>query len=157
MWDVKLNNLSVKAFSRNWDSLILRGVHDVMEFIFIRYALEKPKLSVVVPLYNSELFMCRTIDSILASTFPNLELILIDDGSTDKSYEIAQWYEENFTCVRAYTQENKWVCETRNRWLELANWEFMAFCDNDDIIHPCMYDILYDAWIKDTDIDIAIA
>ena len=54
------------------------------------------KLSVVIPLYNSELFMCRTIDAILSSSLEDIELILIDDGSTDKSLEIAKRYADNY-------------------------------------------------------------
>lgn len=65
------------------------------------------KLSVVVPLYNSELFMCRTIDSILSSSLDSIELILIDDGSLDNSREIAQRYANNYKCVKAYHQENQ--------------------------------------------------
>lgn len=65
------------------------------------------KLSVVVPLYNSELFMCRTIDSILSSSLDSIELILIDDGSLDNSREIAQRYAKNYKCVKAYHQENQ--------------------------------------------------
>lgn len=96
-------------------------------------------LSVVVPLYNSELFMCRTIDSILSSTLPDIELILIDDWSTDNTREIAKWYEKNYWCVKAIHQENKWVSVARNRWMDMASGEYLAFCDNDDIVHPYMY------------------
>lgn len=114
------------------------------------------KLSVVVPLYNSELFMCRTIDAILLSSLEDIELILIDDGSTDKTWEIAQRYAKTYWCVRAYHQENQWVAITRNTWLELCKGDFMAFCDNDDIPSPNMYKILYDACIRNES-DIAIA
>lgn len=114
------------------------------------------KLSVVVPLYKWELFMCRTIDSILSSTLEDIELILIDDGSPDKSYDIAQRYAENYWCVRAVTQENQGVSITRNEWLKLATWEYMAFCDGDDVVHPDMYRKLYKA-CKDNKSDIAIA
>ena len=100
-------------------------------------------LSVVVPLYNSELFMCRTIDSILSSSIEDIELILIDDWSTDNTREIAQRYAKNYWCVKAVHQENRWVSVTRNRWMDMASWEYLAFCDNDDIVHPYMYERLY--------------
>ena len=116
---------------------------------------ESYKLSVVVPLYQSELFMCRTIDSILSSSLSDIELILIDDWSSDKSYEIAKRYEKEYGCVVAHHQENQGVSVTRNLWLELAQWEYIAFCDNDDIVHPYMYEILYKT-CKDEDTDIAI-
>ncbi len=113
------------------------------------------KLSVVVPLYNSELFMCRTIDSILSSSLEDIELILIDDWSTDNTREIAKRYEKNYWCVKAIHQENKWVSVTRNRWMDMASWEYLAFCDNDDIPHPYMYERLYQT-CKSEWVDIAI-
>lgn len=116
---------------------------------------ESYKLSVIVPLYNSELFMCRTIDSILSSSMEDIELILIDDGSSDNSYEIAKRYADNYGCAVAHHQENKWVSFARNLWLELAQWEYIAFCDNDDIIHPFMYKRLYNI-CKEQKTDIAI-
>ncbi len=116
---------------------------------------ESYKLSVIVPLYNSELFMCRTIDSILSSSTGDIELILIDDGSSDNSYEIAKRYADNYGCVVAHHQENKGVSFARNLWLELAQWEYIAFCDNDDIIHPFMYERLYNT-CKEQKTDIAI-
>ena len=116
---------------------------------------ESYKLSVIVPLYNSELFMCRTIDSILSSSMKDIELILIDDGSSDNSYEIAKRYADNYGCVVAHHQENKGVSFARNLWLELAQWEYIAFCDNDDIIHPFMYERLYNT-CKEQKTDIAI-
>lgn len=120
-----------------------------------RMSSESYRLSVIVPLYNSELFMCRTIDSILSSSMEDIELILIDDGSSDNSYEIAKRYADNYGCAVAHHQENKWVSFARNLWLELAQWEYIAFCDNDDIIHPFMYERLYNT-CKGQKTDIAI-
>lgn len=112
-------------------------------------------LSVVVPLYNSELFMCRTIDSILSSSLEDIELILIDDWSTDNTREIAKRYEKEYGCIKAVHQENKWVSVARNRWMDMASWEYLAFCDNDDIAHPYMYERLYATCLKEK-VDIAI-
>ena len=116
---------------------------------------ESYKLSVVIPLYQSELFMCRTIDSILSSSLSDIELILIDDGSSDKSFEIAKRYAINYGCVAATHKENQGVSIARNLWLELAQWEYIAFCDNDDIVHPFMYEKLYNT-CKEQNTDIAI-
>ena len=112
-------------------------------------------LSVVVPLYNSELFMCRTIDSILSSSLEDIELILIDDWSTDNTRKIAKRYEKEYGCVKAIHQENKWVSVARNRWMDMASWEYLAFCDNDDIVHPLMYERLFQT-CKEYWTDIAI-
>ena len=147
----------VKAYDRYWeDKLIQLWESSFAVDLPSREKSDFYKLSVVVPLYNSELFMCRTIDSILSSSLKDIELILINDWSTDKSLEIAKWYEKNYGCVVVRDQENKWVSITRNRWLDLCNWEYMAFCDNDDIIHPFMYENLYKT-CKEQNTDIAIA
>lgn len=152
------SDLSVVAFERVWDEYISRAMGLGTIETPDRNKTKNYKLSVVVPLYNSELFMCRTIDSILSSSLDSIELILIDDGSLDNSREIAQRYANNYKCVKAYHQENQWVSFARNRWLELCKWEFMAFCDNDDIPHPFMYENLYKACKKEgTDIAICPA
>lgn len=147
----------VKAYDRYWEDKLIQlwessFAVDLPSREYSRYY----NLSVVVPLYNSELFMCRTIDSILSSSLEDIELILINDGSTDKSLEIARWYEKNYWCVVVRDQKNKWVAVTRNRWLDIASGEYIAFCDNDDIIHPFMYDRLY-ATCKSQNTEIAIA
>ncbi len=137
-------DLTIKAYDRYGDDkLIQLWISSKQIELPSREKSENYTLSVVIPLYNSELFMCRTIDAILSNSLDNIELILIDDWSKDKSYEMAKRYEDNYWCVRAYQQENQWVSVTRNRWLELCTWEYMAFCDNDDIPHPYMYERLY--------------
>ena len=98
---------TIKAYQRDGAKLIHKATNEEIAIVPQRQTSTKYKLSVVVPLYNSELFMCRTIDSILSSSLENIELILIDDGSKDKSYEIAQRYENSYHCVRAVHQENK--------------------------------------------------
>lgn len=133
----------IYSYKKEWDEYIIVWESNRQVKCQSRKKKKNYKLSVVVPLYNSELFMCRTIDAILSSSLDSIELILIDDGSKDKSFEIAQWYAEKYWCVRAYHQENQGVSFARNRWLELAEWEYIAFCDNDDIPHPLMYLLLY--------------
>ena len=147
----------IKVYAYKDDFLTI-WVSKIVEELPSREFTKKYILSVVVPLYNSELFMCRTIDSILSSSISNLELILIDDWSTDNTWEIAQWYEKEYWCVKAVHQENKWVSVARNRWMDMASWEYLAFCDNDDIVHPYMYGRLYATCLtKETDIAICPA
>lgn len=152
-WIVPTDEMQVKAYdsthTRSWLNYFTK------QEIPDRQWSKKYKLSVVVPLYNSELFMCRTIDSILSSSISDLELILIDDWSKDNSWEIAKRYADNYWCVKAVHQENKWVSFARNRGMDMASWEYLAFCDNDDIVHPFMYDYLYDT-CKEQWTDIAI-
>ena len=149
--------IEIKAYDRYWKDKLIQLWYWACEVeLPPREHSRDYKLSVVVPLYNSELFMCRTIDSILSSSLSDIQLILINDGSTDNTYEIARRYGKNYWCVYVLDQENKWVAITRNYWLELAQWEYMAFCDNDDIPHPYMYEILYNE-CKRQNSDIAIA
>lgn len=156
-WYTPTDDTKIEAYERlEWDRLLLLWVGYRNGDIIERKKSDSYKLSVVVPLYNSELFMCRTIDAILSSTLTDIELILINDWSTDKSWEIAKRYANNYPCVTAIDQENKWVAITRNYWLELCKWEYMAFCDNDDIPHPYMYEKLYQT-SKDQWTDVAIA
>ena len=140
----------VKGYRKDWEKYIQTSTSRNGSM-----SSESYKLSIVVPLYQSELFMCRTIDSILSSSLSDIELILIDDWSSDKSYEIAKRYEKEYGCVVAHHQKNQGVSVTRNLGLELAQWEYIAFCDNDDIVHPYMYEILYKT-CKDKNTDIAI-
>ena len=152
------NKMDVKAFDRISEDKLLRIWCDDWRITELpsREKSDHYTLSVVVPLYNSELFMCRTIDSIMSSSLSGIELILFNDWSTDKSLEIAKRYENEYGCVVVKDQENKWVAITRNIWLDNATGEFIAFCDNDDIIHPFMYERLFNT-CREQDTDIAIA
>ena len=150
--------ISIKAYRKEWDNYIQEATGIREEKLPSRKGgmmSESYKLSVVIPLYQSELFMCRTIDSILSSSLSDIELILIDDGSSDKSFEIAKRYAINYGCVAATHKENQGVSIARNLWLDLAQWEYIAFCDNDDIVHPFMYEKLYNT-CKEQNTDIAI-
>lgn len=117
---------------------------------------DQPKLSVVVPVYNCQDFLSRTVDSILLSSFRDLEVLLVNDGSSDQSGQICDWYQEQYANVTAIHQANGGVCRARNRGMDEARGEFLAFVDNDDLVHPYMYQKLYDA-LQDQGTDIAIA
>ena len=150
-------NLYIKAYDRYWDNKLIEIAESYKRVEMpSREKSDSYKLSVIIPLYNSALFMCRTIDAILSSSLEDIELILIDDWSKDNSLEIAKRYGDNYWCVVVRDQENKWVSITRNRWLDIATWEYMAFCDNDDIPHPLMYEKLYQT-CKEQWTDVAIA
>ena len=91
-----------------------------------------PLVSVVVPVYNMESFLPETLDSILASVYPNFEVVVVDDGSKDASYSIACSYAEKDKRVRAYTQPNGGACAARNHAVRLAKGEFILPFDADD-------------------------
>lgn len=99
-----------------------------------------PKISIIVPIYNSEKYLHRCIDSILAQTFTNFELLLINDGSTDKSGEICDEYAIKDSRVRVFHKENGGVSSARNLGLNNAVGEWISFCDSDDVVYSSWLD-----------------
>ncbi len=94
-----------------------------------------PKVTVVIPVYNREKYVGDAIDSILAQTFTDFELLVIDDGSTDGSVEIARSYRD--PRLRLECNETNWgVPKTRNKGIQLARGEYLAFLDSDDWAYP---------------------
>ena len=104
-----------------------------------------PKISVIVPIYNVEQYLRPCIDSILNQTFTDFELILVDDGSTDKSGEICDIYEKKDPRIRVIHKKNAGVSEARNTGVAAAKGEYIGFVDSDDVIEPCMYDLMINA------------
>ena len=98
-----------------------------------------PRVSVVMPVYNGERFLAEAIESVLAQSYPHWELVLIDDGSRDASFEIAQRYAQRDARVRALRNEhNLGIVKTRNRaFVEAdARSEYFAVLDGDDVCMP---------------------
>ena len=91
-----------------------------------------PKISVIVPVYNTEKYLYRCIDSVLVQTFTNWELLLIDDGSKDSSGTICDEYAAQDARVRVFHKENGGVSDTRNYGLDLAQGKYLMFLDSDD-------------------------
>lgn len=96
--------------------------------------MNNPLISVIVPVYNTEKYIRKCIESILRQTFTDFELILVDDGSTDNSGAICDEYAEKDNRVRAFHQENRGVCSARNKGLDNAKGTYVAFVDSDDYI-----------------------
>ena len=94
-----------------------------------------PKISVIMPVYNSEKYLSEAIESILSQTYPDFEFIIIDDCSQDKSYQIAASYHDP-RIVLLQNEENKGVAATLNRGIDTAKGEFIARMDADDISFP---------------------
>ena len=90
---------------------------------------KNPLVSVVIPLYNGEKYLAEAIESVLAQTYSSIELIVVDDGSTDGSADIVKGY----TSVHYYFQPNQGLGAARNRGIDLAQGSFLAFLDADDI------------------------
>ena len=111
------------------------------------------KISIVVPIYNLEDYLDQCILSIIMQTYSNLEIILVNDGSTDNSGKICDKYKMQNNRVVVIHQENQGVSIARNKGLDAATGEYIGFVDADDWIDDNMYEILYNNLIKyDADI-----
>lgn len=92
------------------------------------------KVSVIIPVYNMELYIAETLDSVLQSDYNNFEVIVMDDGSTDDSYSVAQKYAESDSRVRLYRQPNGGASLARNNAIEKAEGVYILPVDGDDLI-----------------------
>ncbi len=97
------------------------------------------QISVIVPVYNVETYLARCVDSILAQTYQNLEVILVDDGATDSSGAICDDFAAKDSRVRVIHKANGGLSSARNAGLEAATGEYIAFVDSDDWIEPDAY------------------
>ena len=112
------------------------------------------KISVIVPVYNVENYISKCLDSILAQTHSDLEVICVNDGSTDNSGKILDEYATRDSRVKVFHQENGGVSSARNLALENVSGEYIGFVDSDDYVAPDMYSSLLSA-LEDQDADIA--
>ncbi|MBQ6395084.1 MAG: glycosyltransferase [Atopobiaceae bacterium] len=104
-----------------------------------------PKTSVIIPVYNTEDYLAATLDSVLAQTQKDIEVILVDDGSTDRSLEIEREYAARDPRVRIIQQANLRQGTARNRGLSEARGKYIYFMDSDDIIVPTHFETCYEA------------
>lgn len=102
-----------------------------------------PLISIIVPVYNVRNYVSCCVQSIANQTYKNLEIILVDDGSTDGSGKICDMYAKEDPRIIIYHKENGGLSDARNYGLENAHGDYIGFVDGDDCIHPQMYDILY--------------
>lgn len=117
--------------------------------------MNKPELTIIVPVYNVERYIEGCIKSILAQSFNNFELILIDDGSTDMSGKICDIYADKDRRIKVIHQRNAGVSEARNTGIELIRGKYVSFIDADDYLHPEMYNTLISI-LDEFHIDVAI-
>lgn len=91
-------------------------------------------VSIIMPIYNSQYYIAEAIESIINQSYTNWELLLIDDRSTDNSYQIAQKFQSIDSRIKVYkNKENLGICGNRNKGIEYANGEYITFIDDDDI------------------------
>lgn len=96
-------------------------------------------ISIIIPVYNAEKYLVRCINSVLAQTYLNLQIILIDDGSTDHSFDICQDFEQKDTRIEIYHTENRGSVAARKLGLKISKGSYIGFVDADDYVEPEMF------------------
>lgn len=106
-------------------------------------------ISIIIPVYNVEEFIKRCIDSVLKQTYKNFELILVDDGSNDKSGIICDHYKKNDSRIKVIHKENGGLSDARNVGIDVCVGKFITFIDSDDYVEPEYIETLYKAILKE--------
>ena len=101
------------------------------------------KISVIIPVYNVATYLAQCLDSVINQTFTDLQIIVIDDGSTDDSGKICDEYAAKDKRIEVYHRKNSGISTTLNFGLSVAKGEYIAQVDSDDALHPKMYEMLY--------------
>ena len=107
-------------------------------------------VSFLVPMYNVEEYLPKCLDSLLSQTYKDIEIVLVNDGSSDHSLEVAQKYQKEHPCIKIYSYENSGISKTRNRLLEHAAGDYVMFVDSDDFIDPQTTEVMMDALKKNS-------
>ena len=116
--------------------------------------MDEKLVSVIIPAYNIEDYIGRCLDSVLSQTYKNLEIIGIDDGSSDRTGEILDNYAKKDRRIKVIHKENGGVSSARNKGIEAAEGDYIGFIDGDDLIEPEMYKTLVDL-LEEENADIA--
>lgn len=102
-----------------------------------------PKISIIIPNYNTEKYLPRCLDSLVAQTLQDIEIIIIDDGSTDDSVKIMNQYAQKDKRIKIITQKNSGPATARNKGLDVATGKYLMFCDSDDWYEKNMCQIMF--------------
>lgn len=108
----------------------------------------RPAVSIIVPVHNVEAYLEKCLDSLINQTFDNYEIIIVNDGSTDRSKEIAERYKDKYSNIVLINQEQKGVGEARNTGIEASKGEYILFVDSDDYIHRDTLKLTYNKSIE---------
>lgn len=114
------------------------------------------KISIIIPVYNTREYLEDCLNSVLKQNLNNLEVIIINDASTDGSLKICEDYSKSYGFILISNEENLGLARTRNKGLDISSGEYVIFLDSDDILPPNSISTLYEA-IKKEDADIAMA
>lgn len=149
----KENGFIIKAYV---DTLKGKLVLSESEQVYIqREKYDHASVSLVIPAYNAEKHIVRSIDTALAQSLSNLEIIIVNDGSMDHTQKVIDWYAEKYSNVIAIQQENSGPAVARNTGIKHAGGEYIGFLDSDDMIRPEMINRLYES-VKKNNCDISI-
>ena len=108
------------------------------------------KVSVIVPVYNTEQYLARCLDSLVNQTLQEIEILVVDDGSSDGSLGIAKQFQDTYPGkIKLFTKENGGQSSARNLALEHATGEYLGFADSDDWVDGTMYQEMYDAAVRE--------
>ncbi|QCX53300.1 glycosyltransferase [Elizabethkingia sp. JS20170427COW] len=107
------------------------------------------KVSIIVPVYNVKAYLAKCLDSLIAQTLEDIEIIVVDDGSTDSSGKILKQYENKYPeLIRAFNKENGGLSDARNFGINKAKGDFIGFVDSDDYVTADMFQEMYDLAMK---------
>lgn len=115
--------------------------------------MQKPLISVIIPIYKVEQYLTQCIDSVIRQTYTNLEIILVDDGSPDNCGAICDEYAQNDHRIKVIHQTNQGLAAARNAGMDLCTGDLIAFVDSDDWIEPEMYERMTQMML-DKDLDV---
>lgn len=115
--------------------------------------MRKPDVAVIIPVYNTERYLSRCVDSVITQTLENIEIILVDDGSSDNSGQIADAYTHKDSRIRVFHQKNMGAAEARRTGIRISIADYLFFVDSDDEILPTAVETLYRRCI-DNNLDI---
>lgn len=110
--------------------------------------MDKPLISVIVPIYNVEKYLPKCIDSLVGQSYPNLEIVLVDDESPDRCGEICDEYAKSNKNIKVLHQKNQGVSAARNNGVKISTGEYISFVDPDDYVTREYIDVLYSALIQ---------
>ena len=117
--------------------------------------MNRPKVSIIVPVYNVEKYLIRCLDSLVSQSFNDIEIIAINDGSIDNSYEILKEYSKSDSRIKVINKKNEGLSQTRNLGIEISKGQYITFVDSDDWIDNLFIEKLYKR-ISEGSNDIAI-